>query len=240
MNETINEKLTQGNESYYEALEQDKQNFEESFQRVSERLNEKIERLAELESLVNSLENRTLSEIADAATTAYINSKYTFKTVTVFDANTGLPITGATVKVYDSYYNAYYYPDETTATESTSESGSTAELQLDNEKEYYVAISAPGYSSTKTSSGYVEDSYYLQTGAPVMRIVNSWTNSQDIDTSISTTSSRSIYRERDITNAPGGEVITFQAEIDTNGNPESALVFAYAYGSGISASGASV
>ena len=104
--------------------------------------------MAELETLVNSLENRTLSEIADEATTAYINSKYTFKTVTVYDANTGLPITGATVKVYDSYYNAYYYPEETTSTESTSETGTTPELQLDNEKEYYVVISAPGYTST--------------------------------------------------------------------------------------------
>jgi len=48
--------------------------------------------------------------------------------VTVYDANTGLPIPNATVKVYDSYYNAYYYPEETTYVESTTEQGSTSEL----------------------------------------------------------------------------------------------------------------
>jgi len=240
LNETINEKLVEGNETYYEQLEADKRQFDQSYERVSEALNRKIEKLAELEGLVNSLENRTLSEIADDATTAYINSRYTFKTVTVFDANTGLPITGATVNVYDSYYNAFYYPTETTFGESTNESGSTAQLQLDNEKEYYVIVSAPGYASKTASSGYVEDSYSLQTTAPVIRIVNSWTVGQDIDTYVSSTSGRGLYRDRDIMNAPGGETFTFTPESDSNGNPERFLVFANAYGYGISPSGASV
>ncbi len=78
-----------------------------------------------MEAIIDSLENRTLSEIADEVTTAYINSKYDFTTVTVYDANTGLPINNASVAVYDSYYNAYYYPTETTFQEYTSGEGFT-------------------------------------------------------------------------------------------------------------------
>jgi len=135
-----------------------------------------MERLAELESLVEAMENRTLSEIADDITTAYINSQYTFTTVTVYDANTGLPINNATVTVYDSYYNAYYYPTETTFVEITSEQGETSELQLDNESEYYVTVSAHGYLTQTTTSGSVNDTFYMLTTPPTMRFVNTWTS----------------------------------------------------------------
>jgi hypothetical protein len=137
-----------------------------------------------LEALIDSLENRTLSEIADDVTTAYINSKYDFTVVTVYDANTGLPISGANVTVYDSYYNAYYYPTETTFLETTSEDGTTSELQTLKDGEYYVTVSAHGFSSQTTSSGSINETYYLQTAPPAIRIVNSWTASVDIDTSV--------------------------------------------------------
>ena len=128
MNDTVAEKLQERNDTFYNTLEQVQESFEESQERVTRKINRKIEKLSQLEAIIDSLENRTLSEIADDVTTAYINSKYDFTTVTVYDANTGLPISGANVSIYDSYYNVYYYPTETTFFETTSENGTTSEL----------------------------------------------------------------------------------------------------------------
>jgi len=120
LNATVQDHLEQRNETFYETLEQVQETFEDSQERVTRKINRKIEKLSELEDLIDSLENRTLSEIADEVTTAYMNSKYDFTTVTVYDANTGLPINNATVSIYNSYYNVNYYPSETTFQEQTS------------------------------------------------------------------------------------------------------------------------
>jgi len=60
--------------------------------------------------------------------------------------------------------------------------------------------------------------------------VNSWTGSVDIDTYVVASTYRSIYRDRDIMSAPGGEVVSFTPQVDYNGNPETFLVYTHSYG----------
>lgn len=92
------------------------------------------------------LENRTLSEIADDATTAYINSQYTFVTTTVYDGNTGLPIEGASVQVYNDW-SAFYYEYSPEYFSVTDFDGTTDEFQLEQDAYFYTSVSAPGYST---------------------------------------------------------------------------------------------
>jgi hypothetical protein len=73
--------------------------------------------------MVNSLENRTLSEIINEVTTAYLKTKFDLVTVTIYDESTGLPISGAIVRVYDEPGMSYYIPESFVFQETTSSNG---------------------------------------------------------------------------------------------------------------------
>lgn len=84
----------------------------------------------------------------------------------------------------------------------------TSELQLPKDSPFYASIIAPGYTTYLDYDGSVDVAYYLTKAPPTIKAVFTWTAYNDIDSYVYANNGISYWRERDITNAPGGEIIT--------------------------------
>ncbi len=180
------------------------------------------------------VKNMTTEDWARAAATAYRNIKYDTKTITVLNAETGLPIEGASVQVYENdWYSYRYNPSAANYTLYTNANGTTTEEgNFKRDEYYYFNVSAPGMVSNTSDnfwpeeSGSIEETYILtpvpSTPASI-EVELTWTTARDFDFSVVATDYDSFSRNADRMSAPGGEMYTMSA---LHGS-ETLLAYAY-------------
>jgi hypothetical protein len=121
--------------------------IDEYFEDKNNEINDKID---ELEGFADTLESYDNLTVGQALTYAYINAKYDIKKVRVVDSN-GQPIAGATVNVYDNYYNYNYDSDNYTNTYTTDADGYTSTTRFARDDSFYVNVSKSGYNVNGTN-----------------------------------------------------------------------------------------
>jgi hypothetical protein len=176
---------------------------------MERKINSKIDKLEGFESVLDNFENKTMGDVISRAIE---NSKYQIEYIEVTDSRTGEPIEGATVQIYDDSWNYYYYPSSPNYTYSIGSDGLSEKTRIERGPYYYFNVSAPGYSSNTSdyyyTNGQIMDSYILTPLPEYMYVQLNWTNARDFDFSILSSDYDTLYKNRDIMAAPGGELFT--------------------------------